>query len=85
MTLTSLQYVEGVDVFAMRVLVIEDDSFTRSTLVGALAHLGVNVSFSTGSAGEGLEFVKQSKIDVALLDLDLGAGPTGIDLSLIHI
>ena len=81
MILTSLQSAEGVDVLAMRVLVIEDDSFTRSTLVGALAHLGVTVSFSTGSAGEGLDFVKKSRIDAALLDLDLGAGPTGIDVA----
>jgi len=81
MTITDIFAMGEVDVSKMRILVVEDDPFTRSTLTGALAHQGVTVSFSAGSAREALDFVKNSTIDAALLDLDLGVGPTGIDVA----
>jgi CheY-like chemotaxis protein len=65
----------------MKILIVEDDPFTRSTLAGALSHEGVEVALSTGSAGEAMEFVKNQVVDAALLDLDLGIGPTGLDLA----
>lgn len=65
----------------MKILIVEDDPFTRSTLAGALSHEGVEVALSTGSAGEAMEFVKDQVVDAALLDLDLGIGPTGLDLA----
>ena len=73
--------VEGVETLEMRILILEDDPFTRSTLTGALQHEGVKVGLSTGSAREALEFAKKNSIDAALLDLDLGSGPTGIDVA----
>ncbi|NBO09918.1 MAG: response regulator, partial [Actinobacteria bacterium] len=72
---------EEVEEMGMKILVLEDDPFTRSTLTGALEHEGVEVGLSTGSAREALEFAKKHAIDAALLDLDLGAGPTGIDVA----
>lgn len=81
MTITDIFAMGEVDVSKMRILVVEDDPFTRSTLTGALQHQGVTVACSAGSAREALDFVKSSPIDAALLDLDLGVGPTGIDVA----
>ncbi len=66
---------------AARVLVVEDNDFTRTTLCGALRGAGVHVVADTASAPEALEMAGQHTPDVALLDLDLGRGPTGIDLA----
>lgn len=63
-----------------RVLVIEDDSFTRSLLAGALAGNLFDV-FPGFSARYALETAAAQDIDVAILDLDLGGGPTGIDIA----
>jgi DNA-binding NarL/FixJ family response regulator len=62
------------------VLVIDDDVFTRTTLSAALSGVGYRV-VSSSSASEAINFSKQDEISVAILDLDLGPGPTGIDLA----
>lgn len=64
-----------------RVLVVEDHAFTRTTVCGALRDVGVNVVADTGSAAEALRLAAQFAPDAALIDLDLGPGPTGIDLA----
>lgn len=66
---------------AARVLVVEDNDFTRTTLCGALRGAGVHVVGDTGSAAEAIDLATELRPDVALLDLDLGRGPTGIDLA----
>ena len=68
------------DMAVVNVLLIEDEAFTRSLLSAALAgpiidvHAGVSAKYA-------LETVTSSDIDVALLDLDLGGGPSGIDIA----
>ena len=66
---------------APRVLVVEDNDFTRMTLSGALVTAGLDVVGETGSAAEALRIARRRAPDAAMLDLDLGAGPSGIDLA----
>ncbi len=65
----------------VRVLVVEDNAFTRTTVCGALRDAGLNVVADTASAAEALDLAARHAPDAALLDLDLGEGPTGIDLA----
>ena len=61
-------------------LLLDDDSFARTTLASALSGIGYNVT-SLGTASEAVEVARQKFMDAALLDLDLGPGPSGIDVS----
>jgi len=63
------------------VLVVEDDSFVRATVATALRFHEFDVVASVGNALEAMEEFRQHLPDVALLDLDLGQGPTGADLA----
>ncbi len=62
-------------------LVVDNDPFTLASIVDALRHQRVTVVAQAGSAREALELQATSMPDVALLDLDLGIGPNGIDLA----
>lgn len=64
-----------------RVLVVEDNDFTRTTVCGALRDAGVHVVGDTGSAADALALAAQTAPHAALLDLDLGRGPSGIDIA----
>ncbi|MGI9187769.1 MAG: DNA-binding response regulator [Gaiellales bacterium] len=64
----------------MRVLVVDDHSFGRSTLAGALAGRGLDVR-AAGTARDAHAVAFEFRPAVAVVDLDLGAGPTGIDLA----
>jgi DNA-binding NarL/FixJ family response regulator len=66
----------------IRVMVVEDDDFTRSTVVSALQIQGVDVVCQTGSIGPAMRLAQELKPDAVIVDLDLGAGPTGIDLAI---
>jgi len=66
---------------ATRVLVVEDESFTRLTVVGALRHAGVDVVSECATSREALDGFRLHAPIVCLIDLDLGAGPNGIDLA----
>lgn len=63
-------------------MVVEDDDFTRSTVVSALQIQGVDVVCETGSVGPAMKLADELKPDAVVLDLDLGAGPNGIDLAI---
>ena len=67
---------------APRVLVVEDDGFTRTTLCAALRGLGIDVVADTGSAAQALDLAARHTPDAALLDLDLGPGPGGIEVAI---
>lgn len=67
---------------ALRVAVVEDDAFTRITLVTALRSIGLDVVLETGSATTAIQEFDQKKPELAVLDLHLGNGPTGIDLAI---
>lgn len=64
----------------VKVLIIEDEAFTRSLLTAALAGPLLEVH-SGHSAKYALETAAAEDIEVAILDLDLGGGPTGIDIA----
>lgn len=63
------------------VLLVDDHQFTRTTLGTALASRGLDVH-AAPSAREALLLISRGMtFDVAVLDLDLGTGPTGLDLA----
>lgn len=64
-----------------RVMMVEDDEFTRSTIKTALINNGMNIVFDTASVKEAMEFARNNRPEVAVLDYNLGKGPNGIDLA----
>lgn len=62
-----------------RVLVVEDESIMRSVLCEALDRSGFATK-GVASAIEARDVVAEFDPDLVVLDLDLGAGPTGADL-----
>ena len=64
-----------------RVMMVEDDEFTRSTIKTALINKGMNIVFDTASVKEAMEFARNNRPEVAVLDYNLGKGPNGIDLA----
>ena len=69
-------------VFARKVLIVEDEPLLRSLIAASLEREGFIVS-AVGSAADARRMVKDFDPDVALLDIELGDGPTGVDLALI--
>ena len=63
------------------VLVVDDDKFVRTALDAALGNSGFEIAGSVSTAKEALAINEVLAVDVALLDLDLGIGPTGFDLA----
>ena len=61
-------------------ILVDDDTFTRTTLTSALSADRYQVE-AFAQASQAIEYAKVNKFLVALLDLDLGPGPSGIDLS----
>lgn len=66
---------------SLRVMVVEDDGFTRMLLCTQLRDLGHLVIGDGASASEGMRIAEQSDPEVAIIDLELGRGPTGMDLA----
>jgi DNA-binding NarL/FixJ family response regulator len=64
-----------------RVLLVEDNSFTRSTVAASLEAEGLIVVDAVGSAWEALAAAQEFDIDCAVIDLHLGRGPSGIDVA----
>ena len=62
------------------VLLVDDDLFTRTALSAALSSRGINVVAATDNADSALENLKALNPEVAIVDLDLGPGPSGIDI-----
>ena len=60
-------------------LVVDDDDFTRFLLVRTLRDLGFEEVSDAESAASALAAAQAAKPDVAIVDLDLGRGPNGID------
>ena len=65
-----------------RLILVEDDPFTRATLGDALAMHGFDIRARVGSAFEAIEAQRLHDPQVALLDLDLGVGASGIDVAI---
>lgn len=67
---------------AHKVIVVEDEDFTRAMVAATLAARGFEICLQTPSAREALKFASENPLDVAILDLHLGKGPTGLDLAI---
>lgn len=65
-----------------RVLVVEDDDFTRAMLVSALKLEGLEIAGDSATVRGGISVMEQLKPEIAIIDLHLGHGPTGLDLAL---
>ena len=65
----------------VRVLLVEDNDFMRSTIAAALRSEGCQVAASVRSSREAVAAARENDVDCAVIDLNLGAGPTGIDLA----
>jgi len=65
----------------MKVMLIEDDELTRSTVKDALLSQSIEVVFDTPLVSEALNFAKKHRPEVAVIDYNLGPGPNGIDLA----
>jgi DNA-binding NarL/FixJ family response regulator len=65
----------------IKILVVEDDTFTRTTLCNALRLHRLTVVGEAPSPSIAMGMVNKLSPDVVLIDLDLGKGPTGIDLA----
>ena len=63
----------------LRLLVVEDNNLTRRLLVRFLVSEGFEVvDFPDGASA--IEALATAEVDIALVDLDLGPGPNGIDV-----
>ncbi|MEI6215724.1 MAG: response regulator transcription factor [Actinomycetes bacterium] len=65
----------------LRVLIVEDDSFTRIAMREMTENLGFQVMKVLGTSAETLEFLQNNTPHVCIFDLDLGEGPSGLDLA----
>lgn len=70
---------EAEEGFAWRVLLVEDEEFTRGLLTQTLTRAGVKVH-SCASAAEALRSLDAFEPHVVMTDLDLGVGPSGVHL-----
>lgn len=63
----------------MRVLVVEDEDFTRTMVGEMLSASGIDIK-PVASVAEALQVMEEFDPHVVLTDLDLGHGPDGADL-----
>ena len=62
-----------------RILLAEDDEFTRTLVAESLKNYGMQVS-SVGSVNDALSLVDELDPHVVIADLNFGSGPDGADL-----
>ena len=62
-------------------ILVDDDQFVVTTLKQALIALNIEVLGTASTADDAIKLIHTKKVDVAILDLDLGLGPTGIDIA----
>lgn len=65
----------------MKLGICEDDPFTLSTLTASIAAQDVEISFSESNAADALKQFETNRPHAVLIDLHLGKGPNGLDLS----
>lgn len=66
--------------FKLRVLVVDDEPLVRSLLAEVLKSLGYETEMASSSS-EARKILQSFDADVAIIDVDLGAGPNGFDLA----
>jgi two-component system, NarL family, nitrate/nitrite response regulator NarL len=62
-------------------LILDDDSFARITLTETLTNHGFHIVGSCSNAADALQTHRDKRPLAALVDLDLGKGPTGLDVA----
>jgi two-component system nitrate/nitrite response regulator NarL len=65
----------------MSAIVVDDDDFTRVLLTRTLESAGHTSVVEAADAATGMRLADTHRPDLAILDLDLGPGPNGIDLA----
>lgn len=60
---------------------MEDHDFTRATVAASLRSEACTVVASVPSARDALRAFEDHSIDAAVIDMNLGVGPTGLDLA----
>lgn len=65
----------------IRVLLVEDHDFTRTTVAASLRAEQCTVVASVPTARDAMRAVNEHQVDCAVIDLNLGRGPTGLDLA----
>lgn len=73
--------VDTEEVSLASVLILDDDQFSLITLKQALIGLNISVVIATESIPKAIETIKNVDTQVAILDLDLGPGPNGVDVA----
>ena len=65
----------------IKAILIDDDDFTRLLLSSTLKDLGYTVVADAATAADAIRAATEHVPDLAIVDLDLGEGPTGIDVA----
>jgi len=63
------------------VLIVEDETFTRTILSSAITSLGFQLVGAASNANDAMRLFITHHPMVVLLDLDLGNGPNGLDIA----
>ena len=66
---------------ALHVVVVDDHAFTRSTVSASLRQNKFDVVAEVENAYDAVQAVVNQKPDAVVIDLNLGEGPSGIDLA----
>lgn len=66
---------------AIRVLVVDDDGLLAAGLASGLTLQGLDVVGTAQSAPAAMALLEATQPEALVVDLDLGVGPTGIDLA----
>ncbi len=64
-----------------RILIVEDDPFVQMTLAQALESANFEIVARVANPTDALHAARKGNIEVAILDLDLGPGASGIDVA----
>ncbi len=65
----------------IQVLLVEDHDFTRTTVAASLRSEQCKVVAAVPSARDALRAIDEHPVDCAVIDLNLGMGPNGLDLA----
>jgi len=66
---------------SIKTIVVDDHAFTRTTVSDSLRVHGLDVVAECATALEALQSAEEHHPDVMVLDLNLGQGPSGLDLA----
>lgn len=65
----------------LNLLLVEDEPLTRTAVKSSLEAAGYQVIGSFSDVASAVQELRKSQVDVVVLDIDLGTGPTGLDLA----